>query len=102
MAMDLGPSTYEEYLARNPEQRVALAQEGLILGTAEALWTALRARKITLLDLARRADYKPARVSEVFSGDHDMGLRELATLVHALGYEVEIKLRLLELGGSDG
>jgi antitoxin component HigA of HigAB toxin-antitoxin module len=69
------------------------AQEGLLLAASEEVWRIMNKRGINKYQLAQRMGCSRAHVTMVLNGTRNMTLRTLADLAHALGYEVNVKLR---------
>jgi transcriptional regulator with XRE-family HTH domain len=58
----------------------------------EVTWH-MRQHKVTRADLAQSMNVSPGRVSQILSGDENVTLRTLGSVVSALGAEVEFTLR---------
>ncbi|MFI5839174.1 helix-turn-helix domain-containing protein [Catenuloplanes sp. NPDC051500] len=58
----------------------------------EVTWY-MRENKVTRGELARAMDVSPGRVSQILSGDENLTLRTLASVVEALGAQIDFTLR---------
>jgi transcriptional regulator with XRE-family HTH domain len=61
----------------------------------EVTWF-MRENKITRADLAHEMGVSPGRVSQILSGDENLTLRTLSSVVDALGARFELTLRPVE------
>ncbi|GAB7052763.1 helix-turn-helix domain-containing protein [Catenuloplanes indicus] len=58
----------------------------------EVTWY-MRENKVTRGELAQAMGVSPGRVSQILSGDENLTLRTLASVIEALGAQVEFTLR---------
>jgi transcriptional regulator with XRE-family HTH domain len=63
--------------------------------TDEVTWY-MREHKVPRAELAQAMGVSPGRVSQILSGDENLTLRTLASVVSALGARVEVVLRPLD------
>jgi transcriptional regulator with XRE-family HTH domain len=63
--------------------------------TDEVTWY-MRENKISRTELAQAMKLSPGRVSQILSGDENLTLRTLSSVVAALGARVELTLRPLD------
>src|SRR6266498_5956536 len=56
----------------------------------------MREHKVSRADLAHSMGVSPGRVSQILSGDENLTLRTLSSVVGALGARVEVTLRPVE------
>ncbi len=53
----------------------------------------MRENKVTRAELAQAMSVSPGRVSQILSGDENLTLRTLASVIEALGAQIEFTLR---------
>jgi transcriptional regulator with XRE-family HTH domain len=61
----------------------------------EVTWF-MREHKISRADLAQSMGVSPGRVSQILSGEENLTLRTLSSVVNALGARVEVTLRSVD------
>jgi transcriptional regulator with XRE-family HTH domain len=61
----------------------------------EVTWY-MREHKVTRAELAQSMGVSPGRVSQILSGDENLTLRTLSSVVRALGARFDVALRSLE------
>ncbi|GLI01107.1 helix-turn-helix domain-containing protein [Phytohabitans aurantiacus] len=61
----------------------------------EVTWY-MREHKITRAELASTMGVSPGRVSQILSGDENLTLRTLGSVIDALGAEIDLTLRSRE------
>ena len=66
--------------------------ERAILQITGQLWEVMTQRNMTQTALAQKVDKKPTYVNRVLNGNHNVTLKTLVTLAHALEMEVKIDL----------
>jgi transcriptional regulator with XRE-family HTH domain len=69
---------------------------GLASGICDEITWFMRENKISRADLAHAMGVSPGRVSQILSGDENLTLRTLSSVVTALGARVELTLRPVE------
>jgi transcriptional regulator with XRE-family HTH domain len=74
--------------------------EKATLDITSKLWSSMRERQLTQVALAQKVDKKAAYVSRVMNGNHNVTLKTLVTLAHAL--EMEVKFDLVEISSFSG
>lgn len=78
----------------NEQEKVCkVAQEKAIYRIANEIYHAMKEAEISNSQLAELVDKKPAFITRVFKGDHNMTVRTIASLAFALGKEVHFDLR---------
>lgn len=83
---------YENFETERTESLRALRQEELILEVTEALCGAMKLRRVTRSELARRLGKSPAFVTQILAGGRNLTLKSLADVADALGARVRISL----------
>jgi transcriptional regulator with XRE-family HTH domain len=68
----------------------------LASGVCDEITWFMREHKISRADLAHAMGVSPGRVSQILSGDENLTLRTLSSVVTALGAKVELTLRPVE------
>ena len=68
----------------------------LASGVCDEITWFMREHKISRADLAHSMGVSPGRVSQILSGDENLTLRTLSSVVTALGAKVELTLRPVE------
>jgi plasmid maintenance system antidote protein VapI len=68
----------------------------LVGGVVDEITWFMREHKISRADLAHSIGVSPGRVSQILSGDENLTLRTLSSVVAALGARVEVVLQSLE------
>ncbi|MEJ3745168.1 helix-turn-helix transcriptional regulator [Actinomycetes bacterium KLBMP 9797] len=58
----------------------------------EVTWY-MREHKVTRSELAQSMGVSPGRVSQILSGDENLTLRTLGSVIDALGADIEVTLR---------
>lgn len=58
----------------------------------EVTWY-MREHKVTRSELAQSMGVSPGRVSQILSGDENLTLRTLGSVIDALGAEIDVTLR---------
>jgi transcriptional regulator with XRE-family HTH domain len=66
--------------------------ERAVLQITGKLWDAMTQKNLTQAALAQKVDKKPTYVNRVLNGNHNVTLKTLVTLAHALDMEVKIDL----------
>lgn len=61
----------------------------------EVTWY-MREHKVTRAELAQTMGVSPGRVSQILSGDENLTLRTLGSVIDALGAEIDLTLRSRE------
>lgn len=82
----------EAWVNESDENRRLYAQEGLILGVTEEIWTAMNRRGLNKQQLAERLGTGKSHVSQLLNGARNMTLRTLSDIAEALGQHIEIML----------
>jgi transcriptional regulator with XRE-family HTH domain len=72
-----------------------LAQETLILDVTEEICTVMEEQGISKSELARLLKKSKGFVSQILSGERNMTLRTVADIANVLGYEFEVKLKVM-------
>lgn len=88
-------NAFSEWTDTENEQEKAckVAQEKAIYRIANEIYQAMRDADVGNSQLAELVDKKPAFITRVFKGDHNMTVRTMASLAFALGKEVHFELR---------
>jgi transcriptional regulator with XRE-family HTH domain len=68
----------------------------LASGIVDEITWFMREHKVSRADLAHSMGVSPGRVSQILSGDENLTLRTLSSVVGALGARVEVTLRPVE------
>ena len=79
-----------EDLRSNPEGRRLLERERLWVEATETLCKLMESQGITSVELARRLQVSPARVSQLLSGTRNLTLASLADAFQALGRSLHV------------
>ncbi len=66
--------------------------EHAVLDYTTALWAQMQEKQVTQAELARSADIAPSMLSRVLNGTHNVTMRTMVRLAHALGMRVRISL----------
>lgn len=80
------PPWYED----SPETRRIFAEEVLTLAATELIFEAMHEGAVSRPDLAERLGIAEREVALVLSGKRDMNLRELAAMLHVLGFQATL------------
>lgn len=73
------------------EERLS-AEEELIVNVAEDFWEALEVQGMSKKDLADRMGKRKSDISQLLSGNRNLGLRTIADIAYYLGCEAMFKL----------
>jgi transcriptional regulator with XRE-family HTH domain len=65
-------------------------------GIVDEITWFMRGHKISRADLAHSMGVSPGRVSQILSGEENLTLRTLSSVVNALGARVEVTLRSVD------
>ena len=65
-------------------------------GIVDEITWFMREHKISRADLAHSMGVSPGRVSQILSGEENLTLRTLSSVVNALGARVEVTLRSVD------
>jgi transcriptional regulator with XRE-family HTH domain len=83
--------------AKRSERDDRQAESGdLASGFFDEITWFMREHKVSRADLAHSMGVSPGRVSQILSGDENLTLRTLSSVVTALGARVEVTLRPVE------
>ena len=77
-------------LRSNPEGRRLLERERVWVEATEALCKLMESQGVTSVELARRLEVSPARVSHLLSGTRNLTLASLADAFQSLGRSLHI------------
>jgi len=77
---------------RDPKNRLAFEQEGIVVEVMEEISRVMEAKKITERRLAKILHKSQRHITMCFSGEREVSLRELAKWAFVLGRRVKIKL----------
>lgn len=78
--------------SRGEEDLRMLAEEQIVVEAAEVVSEALEEQAVSRKEFADRLDMRPSHVSELLSGERDLTIRDLAVMLHVLGYQLAISL----------
>lgn len=73
-----------------------IAEERVVLATAELLAEAMERRGLTQAQVAKALGVSASEVSQRLSGRRNLSLRSLARMLHVLGFGVETTLQGIE------
>lgn len=68
-------------------------EESLILDATELVYGLLDSRGISKAELARRLDRSKGYITQLLDGSRNMTLRTLADVAHAIGVQLEIRVK---------
>jgi transcriptional regulator with XRE-family HTH domain len=75
----------------SPKEYQAYVEERLIADVTELITDALEERGWTQAQLAERLGVQPSEITQRLRGKRNLTLRSLATMLDALGYDIEIR-----------
>ena len=75
------------------EREKLVAQEKVLFMAADAIYQAIQEQQIGKSELAELVGKKPAFITRVLKGDHNITLKTLAELAAALNREVVVQLK---------
>ena len=82
--------TWTEDLRSSPEGRRILERERIWIEATESLCALMDSQGVTSVELARRLEVSPARVSQLLSGTRNLTLASLADAFQALGRSLHV------------
>lgn len=68
-------------------------EESMILDATELVYGLLDSRGISKAELARRLDRSKGYITQLLDGSRNMTLRTLADVAHAIGVQLEIRVK---------
>ena len=77
----------------SPELRLGIQQEKLILDGSTEIHVAMCEQKVTRAQLMQRLGVDRHELRRLIDGNDDITLRELATVLHALGREARFSVK---------
>lgn len=79
------------------ERKKLVAQEKVLLTAAETIYQAMQERQVGKSELAGLVNKKPAFITRVLKGDHNLTLKTLAELATALNRQVVVEFKEIGL-----
>lgn len=81
------------WFRETPESRRLLAEERLIVGAIELVSEAAERRGVTRTELSARLGVNLSEISQRLSGRRNLTLRSFASMLDALDFDAELRLR---------
>lgn len=82
--------TFVEKLMSDDEGRKLYFREDLIFEITESICKVMAEKDISKAELARRASVSKSNITQLLSGDHNMRLTTVASLLYALDSKLEV------------
>lgn len=78
---------------RNESEEIVFAEEGFLVDVQVTIHELMLKHRVSKKKLAEKLGITTHELNRFFTGDHDLTVREVGRIFHALGLEPELKAK---------